>query len=115
MEPKCKTRFILIARSSTCHPNHDMGPFFYLRIDARPNLEFLASLDFLLVITKSMFDVYLTLFLLILIVIVGFLLLFSQPHIIIILIYIIYFILFYIIIYIYIAPYPANTACSTRL
>ena len=35
MELKFTTSFILIVRSFTCRPNHDMGPIFYLRTDTR--------------------------------------------------------------------------------
>ena len=33
---KSTTSFIHIVRSFTCRPNHDMGPIFCLRTDARP-------------------------------------------------------------------------------
>ena len=40
MGPNSTTSFILIVRSFTCRPNNDMGPIFYLRIDARPTRRF---------------------------------------------------------------------------
>ena len=40
MGPKSTTSFILIVRSFTCRPSHDMGPIFYLRTDARPTRRF---------------------------------------------------------------------------
>ena len=40
IRPKCTTSFILIVRSFTSHPSHDMGPIFYLRTDARPTRRF---------------------------------------------------------------------------
>ena len=43
MGPKSTTSFILIVRSFTCRTNHDMGPIFYLRTDARPNSQILDS------------------------------------------------------------------------
>ena len=43
MAPKSTTSFILIVRYFTCRPNHDMGPIFYLRTDARTTRRFLQA------------------------------------------------------------------------
>ena len=40
MGPKYTTSCILIVRSFTCHPNHDMESIFYLRTNARPTRRF---------------------------------------------------------------------------
>ena len=40
MGSKSTTSFILNVSSFTCHPNHDMGPIFYLRTDTRPTSRF---------------------------------------------------------------------------
>ena len=40
MGPKSTTSFILIVRSFTCRPNHDMGPIFYLCTDPQSNFRF---------------------------------------------------------------------------
>ena len=40
MGPKSTTSFILIVRSFTCRPSHDMGPIFFLRTDARSTRRF---------------------------------------------------------------------------
>ena len=43
MRPKFTKSFIVILRYFTCRPNHDMGPIFYLRTDARPTCNFYQS------------------------------------------------------------------------